>query len=421
MAMKNYPEEFKADAVALYESTPGATIKGIARDLGVSRETLRLWVRRAAEERGQVAAATSPGAGATESAEPPVRSGGRVGQLEARVAELEAANRRLEAERRTLTTEREILRKAAKYFGGRDDLVSRFQFVAEHHPTYSVKRLCQVLGINRSSYYKWQAGADARAVRAAQDAVLAARIRVLHEEDPALGSPRVTSELRKSDPRADPVNHKRVARVMREHSITGIFLRKKVRTTVPDPFGVKVGDLIKRDFTAPAPNCRYVGDITYLPVGGGRFLYLATVIDLFSRRLAGWSIADHMRTSLVADALNAAAAERGTLAGAIFHSDHGTQYGSRDYAMLCAKLQVTQSMGAVGTSADNAAAESFNATLKRELLAGKPSFDGPRAARLAVFRWATRYNTRRPHSRLGNQSPADYERSVLAATLQSAA
>lgn len=116
MAMKNYPEEFKADAVALYESTPGATIKGIARDLGVSRETLRLWVRRAAEERGQVAAATSPSA--AEPAESPVRSGGRVGQLEARVAELEAANRRLEAERRTLTTEREILRKAAKYFAG---------------------------------------------------------------------------------------------------------------------------------------------------------------------------------------------------------------------------------------------------------------------------------------------------------------
>jgi transposase-like protein len=118
MAMKNYPEEFKADAVALYESTPGATIKGIARDLGVSRETLRLWVRRSAEERGQVATATSPRASATEPAESPVRSGGRVGQLEARVAELEAANRRLEAERRTLTTEREILRKAAKYFAG---------------------------------------------------------------------------------------------------------------------------------------------------------------------------------------------------------------------------------------------------------------------------------------------------------------
>ncbi|GAA1873801.1 transposase [Myceligenerans crystallogenes] len=118
MAMKNYPEEFKADAVALYESTPGATIKGIARDLGVSRETLRLWVRRAAEKRGQVAVTGQAGPEVTEPAASPVRSGGRVGQLEARVAELEATNRRLEAEKRTLATEREILRKAAKYFAG---------------------------------------------------------------------------------------------------------------------------------------------------------------------------------------------------------------------------------------------------------------------------------------------------------------
>lgn len=117
MAMKNYPEEFKADAVALYESTPGATIKGIARDLGVSRETLRLWVRRAAEQRGQAAVTAGP-AGGTTPGEPAVRSGGRVGQLEARVAELEAANARLEADKRKLATEREILRKAAKYFAG---------------------------------------------------------------------------------------------------------------------------------------------------------------------------------------------------------------------------------------------------------------------------------------------------------------
>jgi len=299
--------------------------------------------------------------------------------------------------------------------------VSRFQFVAEHHPTYSVKRLCQVLEINRSSYYKWRDGAAGRAARARSDAGLAARIRALLKEDPALGSPRVTTELRKADPVGPPVNHKRVARVMREHGIAGIRLRRRVRTTVPDPSGQKVGDLIKRDFTAAAPNRRYVGDITYLSIGGGRFLYLATVIDLYSRRLVGWSLADHMRTELVTGALQAAVAERGSLAGAIFHSDHGAQYGSKDYAQLCGRLQVTQSMGAVGTSADNALAESFNATLKRETLAGAPSFDSARACRLAVFRWITRYNLRRPHSRLGNQSPIDYEHETDPATLRLAA
>jgi transposase InsO family protein len=153
-----------------------------------------------------------------------------------------------------------------------------------------------------------------------------------------------------------------------------------------------------------------VGDITYLPVADGRFLYLATVIDLYSRRLAGWSIADHMRTELVIDALEAAARTRGgRLDGAVFHSDHGAQYTSADFAAACARLGVVQSMGAVGTSADNALAEAFNASLKREILQGRKRWSGPRQARLAVFRWVTRYNTTRRHSALGHTSPINYE------------
>lgn len=152
-----------------------------------------------------------------------------------------------------------------------------------------------------------------------------------------------------------------------------------------------------------------MGDITYLPVGDGEFLYLATVLDCFSRRVVGWSIADHMRTGLVADALKAAAATRGSLDGAIFHSDHGAQYMSKEFADLCKELGVTQSMGAVGTSADNAACESFHASLKRETLQGARRYDGPRACRLAVFRWLTRYNTRRRHKRNHQLSPVAYE------------
>ena len=151
---------------------------------------------------------------------------------------------------------------------------------------------------------------------------------------------------------------------MRRNEIVGLRLRRRVTTTVSEPSDTPVPDLFLRDFTAQEPNTKYVGDITYLPVGDGEFLYLATVVDCFSRRLAGWSIADHMRTELVADALKAAAATRGSLAGAVFHTDHGAQYTSREFAALCAELGVTQSMGAVGTSADNAAAESFNATLR---------------------------------------------------------
>ncbi|MER7130106.1 IS3 family transposase, partial [Streptosporangium saharense] len=160
---------------------------------------------------------------------------------------------------------------------------------------------------------------------------------------------------------------------------------------------------------AERPNIRYVGDITYLPVGEGRFLYLATVLDLGSRRLVGWSIADHMRTELVSDALRAAAAARGSLGGAIFHADHGAQYTSSAFAKVCAELGARQSRGAVGSSADNAAAEAFNATLKRETLQGARGWSSAREARLAVFKWITRYNTRRRHSSLGYLSPIDYE------------
>ena len=181
---------------------------------------------------------------------------------------------------------------------------------------------------------------------------------------------------------------------------------------MPDPAAAKAPDLIGRDFTAAAVNQRYVGDITYLPVGERGFLYLATVIDLHSRRLAGWAIADHMRTDLVIDALNAARRTRGSLAGALFHSDHGAQYTSKSFAAVCAAAGVRQSMSAVGSSADNALAESFNATFKRETLQGRRAFVDEREARLTSFRWLHRYNTVRRHSRLGQQAPIAYENNI---------
>lgn len=287
--------------------------------------------------------------------------------------------------------------------------MSRFQFVADHQSTFEVKRLCQVVGVARSSFYAWVAAGPARAARAEADADLAQRIARVHAADKALGAPRITAELNDGAPASERVNHKRVARVMREHAIAGIRLRRKVRTTIPDQAAAKVPDLLGRDFTATAPNTVYVGDITYLPCGDKQFLYLATVIDCYSRRLVGWSIADHMRTELVTDALRAAARQRGSLAGAVFHSDHGSTYTSKDYAALCKDLGVTQSMGAVGSSADNALAESFNATLKRETLAGATGWPDPATARRAVFAWLTRYNTRRRHSWCGHLSPITYE------------
>ncbi|MFG2632359.1 IS3 family transposase [Streptomyces sp. NPDC048473] len=415
MAMKDYSDEFKADAVALYESTPGATYKSIAADLGINRATLREWVLRERERRGVTATESvvgTPVAGAGQTV-PSADPDERIRQLEARVAELEVSERKL-------ATERDILRKAAKYFAGGDELVrSRFQFVDDHRDTYEVKRLCQILDVNRSSYYKWLAGADARATRQREDRILAEEIREVHgESGGAYGSPRIAAELRE---RGRRVNEKRIARVMRTFSITGIRLRRRVRTTIPDPAASQVPDLFRRDFTATAPGRKYMGDITYLPLAGGEFLYLATVLDCFSRKVVGWSIADHMRTGLVADALRMASATRGGLDGAVFHSDHGAQYGSRAFADLCDQLGVTRSMGAVGTSADNAACESFHASLKRETLRGTLDYGDADTCRRTVFAWLARYNTRRRHSANGHLSPNEYERRHHAAKLTLAA
>jgi transposase InsO family protein len=299
--------------------------------------------------------------------------------------------------------------------------VNRFQFVADHQQRYGVKRLCQLVGVARSSFYYWKATEPDRAARETADAALAVRIRAVQtRHDGTYGAPRITAELNGNGLH---INHKKVARVMRRHRIRGLRLRRRVQTTIADPAAVKAPDLIGRDFTAAAVNQRYVGDITYLPVGERDFLYLATVIDLHSRRLAGWAIADHMRTGLVIDALNAAARTRGSLAGAIFHSDHGAQYTSKAFAAACTAAGVQQSMSKVGSSADNALAESFNATLKRETLQGRRAFTDEREARLTAFRWLHRYNTVRRHSRLGQQSPITYENSTRAtpATLAPAA
>lgn len=286
-------------------------------------------------------------------------------------------------------------------------MVSRFQFVADQQNAFGVKRLCQVLGISRSGFYRWQATAEVRAAKATADAVLAEQIRTIHAGSArTYGVPRITAELREA---GTIVNHKRVERLMREHRIVGVHLRRTHRTTIPDPGAPKVPDLLERDFTAPAPNQKYVGDITYLPVAGGRPLYLATVIDLCSRRLAGFAIADHMRTELVLDALADAERSRGSLAGAIFHADHGSQYTSKAFAAACTQAGVRRSMAAIGSSADNAAAEAFNASFKRETLQGAPAWPSAQQARLDAFAWPTRYNTPRRHSRLGQRSPLAYE------------
>lgn len=289
-------------------------------------------------------------------------------------------------------------------------MTGRWRFISDHHMEYGIQRLCRIFGVSRSGFYRWRAAAPARAAGAAAEAALTERIRGIHTGTKgAYGVPRITRELRESGP---VVNHKRVARLMRSAGIAGRHLRKGKRATVQDARAPKAPDLVKRDFTAHRTDVRWCGDITYLPVGN-HWMYLATVIDMHSRRVVGWSLAEHMRADLVINAIEAAVATRGgSVDGVVFHSDRGTQYTSDAFAAACRRHGIRRSMGRVGSSYDNAMAESFFASIKRELLHGERWKHAPEA-RMAVFSWLAWYNNRRRHSALGHISPVEFERQAI--------
>lgn len=288
----------------------------------------------------------------------------------------------------------------------------RWDFISAHAGEFGVQRLCRVLAVSRSGYYRWIAGAEARAARQAADEALVAEIRGIHTESgETYGVLRVHADLQGC---GHHVNRKRVARLMRENGVVGRHLRRKKRTTVPDPLAPPVPDLLERDFTASRLDERWCGDITYIPVGS-QWLFLACVIDIHSRRVLGWSMAPHMRAELVIDALRMAVAARGgEVAGVVFHSDRGSQYTSAAFAAVCGTHGIRRSMGRVGSSYDNALAESLWQGMKREVMYRK-AFSTMGQARLEIFRWLTYYNARRRHSALAYLSPMEFERQHHAA------
>jgi transposase InsO family protein len=294
-------------------------------------------------------------------------------------------------------------------------MTCRYRFISEHADLYKVKRLCRVLAVERSGYYAWLCGAPAREAKAAADAELVEQIRDAHAQSRGTyGVRRVDAELsaRREAAGRGPVNRKRVERLMREHRIQGRRRRRRVSTTMQDPGAAAVPDLVGRDFTASRPDEKWCGDITYIPVGESGFIYFATVIDLFSGRLVGWSVAGHMRAELVRDALAAAVAARGgNVSGVIYHSDRGSQYTSNLVAEYCCDQGIRRSMGGRGVCWDNAAAESFFSNFKLETLYELETrrFDDAGHARREIFRWIAWYNHRRRHSRAHYLSPVDYE------------
>ncbi len=277
-----------------------------------------------------------------------------------------------------------------------------------HQATYPVRAMSRLLGVSASGFYAWKKRPPSR--RALEDIALTAKIYAIHRRSGgAYGAPSIHAEL--ADDYDTHVGKKRVARLMRAAGIKGLAPVKFVTTTIADPDSDRALDKVDRQFSADGPDQLWVADITYVPTWSG-FLYLAIVLDVFSRRIVGWAMANHLRTKLVLDALDMALAQRRP-ESVIHHSDRGCQYTSYAFGKRCREAKVVPSMGSVGDAYDNAMAESFFATLEREVI-NRRTFKSQAEARMAIFTWLEGwYNPHRRHSSLGYLSPINYESKML--------
>jgi len=277
---------------------------------------------------------------------------------------------------------------------------------AQRAAGFAVELVCRTLGVSRSAYYRRATGE--RSSRAIRDEQLVATIRRLHEANfEAYGYRKLHLALRRE---GVEVGRDRVKRLMREHGIQGAKRRgKRWRTTTPDPDAGRRPDLVERDFTASAPDELYVADFTYLRCWEG-LVYLAFVIDVYSRRVVGWQLASHMRASLVCDALRMAVSTRarGADVALVHHSDRGSQYTSIEFGQVLDDHDVLQSVGSVGDAYDNAMAESFVDTIKTELIADRV-WRTRVQLELGVVEYLGWFNGARLHESLGDLSPAEFE------------
>jgi putative transposase len=276
--------------------------------------------------------------------------------------------------------------------------------VRAHQAEYPVATMCRVLEVSTSGYYAWLKRPLSARVR--RDAALTDRIAVIHAVSRrTYGAPRVHAELKEDGVK---VPRKRVARIMRCAGFVGASRRGRTCTTRRAEDARPIPDLVERNFEAIGPNQLWVADITYIPTWAG-FLYLAVVLDAWSRRVVGWAMATHLRTELVLDALDMALGQRHPSGGLIHHSDHGCQYTSIAFGARCREAGIRPSLGSVGDCYDNAMCESFFATLECELLADR-RFRSQAEARMATFQFIEGwYNPHRRHSRLGYLSPVNFE------------
>jgi putative transposase len=281
--------------------------------------------------------------------------------------------------------------------------------MSEHQAVYPIRVMCRVLGVSASGYYAWQQREPSARARANEQ--LLERLRTIHAKSrETYGVPRMHAELRDE---GLAVGHNRIARLMRQAGLVGASRRKSCWTTRRDQDAQPAPDLVRREFVADAPDRLWVADITYIPTWAG-FLFLAVVLDVFSRRIVGWAMANHLRTELILDALEMAL-QRRRPQDVIHHSDQGCQYTSIAFGSRCREAGVRPSMGSIGDCFDNAMCESFFATLECELLA-KHRFRTQAEAVPVTFEFIEGwYNTQRRHSSLGQIAPISFERRHAAA------
>jgi putative transposase len=280
---------------------------------------------------------------------------------------------------------------------------SCYELIEAERTSFPVQLMCRMLGVSKSGYYGWRDRPPSK--RSRENEALDAKIREIHwRSRETYGSPRVHAELGALGARC---SRKRVERLMREAGLRGCMRGRRTGTTRQGK-GTPAEDLLKRDFRATQKDRIWVADITYVATGEG-FLYLAFVLDVYSRRIVGWAMESHLRTELVVDALRMALWRRKPAPGLVHHSDRGVQYTALSFSERLREVGIAPSMGRTGTALDNAMAESFVSTLKAELVS-TVEFPSRRAAKTAIFEYLEGfYNTRRLHSSLDYRSPADFE------------
>ena len=288
--------------------------------------------------------------------------------------------------------------------------MSVFRLIEAEKASHSVPLLCRMLGVSKSGYYAWRRRPPSK--RARRDAILLEKIETIHRNSRATyGSPRVHAELRAI---GICCGRKRVTRLMRQAKLRGCLRGRRIKTSYRAALQHAAPDLVRRNFAAGEPDKLWVADITYVRSREG-FVYLAFILDVCSRKVVGWSMATHLRTELVVDALLMAIARRKPAPGLVHHSDRGAQYTSLSFGKRLEDEGLLPSMGRVGSAYDNALAESFVATLKTELLY-RSRWSTRQSVKTAIFEYIEGfYNTRRRHSALGYTSPSEFEEVKLVA------